>query len=162
MKIRKGFVSNSSSSSFVVFVKKEDVINCTALPLWLRDHKFEDHNLWTFMRGGSDGDWFLNEIFSKKILDIILDNLDQCANIGVLIDPEIKDEEDFSFGFNLFDPDFKQAVIEQEQLGKIYEVMSVDYHGLNTSYDWLYHFGKLTDDEYWKGGLYKTNEERDK
>jgi len=150
MKFRNGFVSNSSSSSFVVFVNKENVFNCTHLPVWLRKNRFEDHELWTFLRGGSDGDWLLQEISSKKIFKLILSNLDKCDNIGVLVDPEIKNEDEFSWGFNLFDPDYKQAVIEQEQLGKIYEVMNVDYHGLFTLNDWLYQFDKINEKEYWE------------
>ena len=146
MKFRNGFVSNSSSSSFIVFVDRENVIPCTSLPCWLKKNRFEDHELWAFMEGGPDGDWFRGKL-DRKILSIILDNLDQCENIGILIDPIWKLDD--SWGFGLFN-DSSAPTIEENLIGKIYEVMNIDYHGPTAVNDWLYQFNKINEKEYWE------------
>ena len=54
--------------------------------------------------------------------------------------------------------------IDESLVGKEYEVVDVDYHGPKTTYDWLYHFGRYTHEEYWNGGLFKkedTDDEED-
>ena len=160
MKTRNGFVSNSSSSSYVVFIDRPNVFRCPELKSWLEKNKFEDHELWTLMEGGPDGDWFRCKV-TKKILKILLDYWDKSEDIIILVDPIWKDDDDYGF---LFCATATGTPIDESLVGKEYEVVDVDYHGPKTTYDWLYHFGRYTHEEYWNGGLFKkedTDDEED-
>lgn len=130
MKIRNGFVSNSSSSSFIMFVSRENVIGLSELSDWLSKNKFEDHELWTLTRGGCDGDWYRYKISSKDILDVLLENANYSHYIKVLIDPIWKDE-DKCWGLNHFE-NLPSNVKEWD-----YGYFNVDHHGPYTREEWV-------------------------
>lgn len=158
MKIRNGFVSNSSSSSFALFYKKEDILlNGHDLETWLKNNKFEDHDLWALMRGGPDGDFFRCEI-NKSILKVLLKHKTDWTkwrdyvedrNLMILIDPVWKDEEDYEYGLCIRDPEYRKDYDKYEGEGYEWSEVSVDYHGPKTERDWKYEFGDMTYEQYW-------------
>lgn len=158
MKIRNGFVSNSSSSSFALFCKKENVLNNGYdLENWLKDNKFEDHDLWTLMRGGSDGDVVRCEV-NKSILKVLLKHkadwtkwrdYSEDRGLMVLIDPIWKHEDDYEYGLCICDPEYRKDYDKYDSEGYDWQEFNVDYHGPQTEKDWKYEFGDMTHEQYW-------------
>ena len=158
MKIRNGFVSNSSSSSFALFYKNENLITQGwQLEDWLNKNKFEDHELWTLMRGGSDGDVVRCEV-NKSILRVLLKHKEDWTKwrdyvddkgLMILVDPVWKNEDDYEYGLCICDPEYRKDYDKYESEGYDWSELNVDYHGPKTEKDWKYEFGDMTHEQYW-------------
>lgn len=158
MKVRNGFVSNSSSSSFALFYKKENVLlSGHDLESWLKNNKFEDHSLWTLMKGGPDGDVVRCEV-NKSILKVLLEHKTDWTKwrdyydergLIVMIDPVWKHENDYQYGLCICDPQYREDYYKYESEGYDWSELEVDYHGPKTEKDWKYEFGDITHEQYW-------------
>jgi len=157
MKIRNGFVSNSSSSSFALFYKNENLLTQSwQLEDWLNKNKFEDHELWTLMEGGCDGDVVRCEV-NKSILDVLMKHKNNWHDhtkpnyrgLIVLVDPIWKDEEDYDYGFCIASNGYREDYDKYTGEGYLWEELNVDYHGPKTAKDWKYEFGDISHEEYW-------------
>lgn len=108
MKVRNGFVSNSSSSSFIVALNSDNNISWREFEDWLKNHNIEDHEVW-FIHSCWDseyceGDYHRGEV-TKDTLKEIRSCIDSSPKVRdffddgfVLIDPLwINDEEDAGF-----------------------------------------------------------------
>lgn len=157
MKVRNGFVSNSSSSSFAIFYKNENVLTeGWELEDWLKNNKFEDHELWTLMEGGSDGD-YVNCKINKSILKVLMDHKDiwnrtqghTKRRFMIVIDPIWKNENDYDYGFCIASKAYRDDFDKYIDEGYKWEELSIDYHGPKDARDWKYEFGDISHEEYW-------------
>lgn len=134
MKFRNGFVSNSSSSSFVLFVKHNNIMSLKDLPKWLESNNFEEHDLWTLREGGCDGDWERCRI-NKGILDVLVNHADDWIDesVDILVDPYWNFNED-TWGLSSMKnlPEDIKENIDTYDWG----VFEVDYHGPDSVQDW--------------------------
>ena len=157
MKIRKGFVSNSSSSSFVLFFKEENVLTeGWELEDWLKNNKFEDHELYTLMEGGTDGDYMTCQI-NKEILEVLLKHKDiwrrdrggRKRNFLILVDPVWKSDNDYEYGLCIASKDYREDFDKYLSEGYQWNELEIDYHGPKDARDWKYEFGDISHEEYW-------------
>lgn len=145
MKVRRGFISNSSSSSFIVFVDKDLRLDFYNFLNWLDKNNLEDHEVWIIQEGGCDGDYF-RSLLTEKVLEILRKHPTSCDHLTFLIDPIWKDEDDFG------------DVIQPNMIGKIFDFMLIDHHGPRSSYDWLHDLGEISDEEYFGKKLWKERD----
>ena len=144
MKYRQGFVSNSSSSSFLLLVKPANELSLSQLADWVNQNKFEDHDLWALKTGSfCDGDSIRYKI-DRPLLDLMLNHPGGDDNLTILVDPLWFDSDDYYCGSP------GRPEITPDMVGRTWEILEIDYHGWEDLLDWKAYFHEITDEEVQK------------